>query len=421
MTIDKSTGSYIFQKKISDIGLLCVGSKNEGMSIILEDPITKERKVVFDAVSGAAVCSLPHGDPDITSQMSDFAKDSVYTYGAYFANYAAEELGQFICENSKGAFASTLFTGSGSESVENALKIMRQYHLEKGDDKRYKFISRKQSYHGYTIGSLSIGDGSRKPPFKPILLSDAQTPKVTNVYSYRNQKGTEEEYTKELLAELEQCFIDNDPSTICGVIFETVGGSTIGTPTPPKGYLDGAKAICDKYGALFMLDEVMCGMGRCGYPFTFMHPDFGLSDGAGPDICTVGKTIGSGFVTLAGVLISPKIKKAIDEGSGYIMGAQTYHSHDFNCRVGLAVQKKIYENNLIENCRVVGAYLKEQLQNKLKDNKIVGDVRGAGDFLSIEAVKDKATKEPFDPKLGVASLIAKKALDKGLYFHKGTC
>ncbi|GME81304.1 unnamed protein product [Ambrosiozyma monospora] len=227
--------------------------------------------------------------------------------------------------------------------------------------------------------------------------------------------GTEEEYTKELLAELEQCFIDNDPSTICGVIFETVGGSTIGTPTPPKGYLDGAKAICDKYGALFMLDEVMCGMGRCGYPFTFMHPDFGLSNGAGPDICTVGKTIGSGFVTLAGVLISPKIKKAIDEGSGYIMGAQTYHSHDFNCRVGLAVQKKIYSNNLIENCRVVGAYLKEQLQTKLKDNKIVGDIRGAGDFLSIEAVKDKATKEPFNPKLGVASLIAKRALDKGLY------
>ncbi|GME84864.1 unnamed protein product [Ambrosiozyma monospora] len=159
MTIDKSTGSYIFQKKVSDIGLLCVGSKNEGMSIVLEDPLTMERKVVFDAVSGAAVCSLPHGDPDITSQMSDFAKDSVYTFGAYFANYAAEELGQFICEKSKGAFASTLFTGSGSESVENALKIMRQYHLEKGDDKRYKFISRKQSYHGYTIGSLSIGDG----------------------------------------------------------------------------------------------------------------------------------------------------------------------------------------------------------------------------------------------------------------------
>ncbi|GME81087.1 unnamed protein product [Ambrosiozyma monospora] len=262
-----------------------------------------------------------------------------------------------------------------------------------GDDKRYKFVSRTRSYHGYTIGSLSIGDGSRKSPFKPILLSDEQTPKVTNFYSYRTQKGTEEEYTKELLAELKQCFIDNDPSTICGVIFETVGGSTIGTPTPPKGYLDGHNAFCDKYGALFMLDEFICGMGRCGYPFSFMHPDFSLSNGTGPDICTVGKTIGSGFVTLAGVLISPKIKKAFDEGSGCIMGAQTYHSHDFNCRVGLAVQKKIYDNNLIENWRVVGAYLKEQLQIKLKDNKIVGDISGAGDFLSIEAVKDKATKE----------------------------
>ncbi|GME83758.1 unnamed protein product [Ambrosiozyma monospora] len=246
MTVENSQSSYVFQKKVNDIGLLCVGCTDDGMSIKLEDPKTKEVKVVFDAVSGAAVSSLPHCDPEITSQMAKFAQDSVYTFGAYFANYAAEELGKFMCENSNGAFASSLFTGSGSESVENAMKIMRQYHLEKGDTKRYKFISRTQSYHGFTIGSLSIGDGSRKPPFKPILLSDEVTPKVTNVYPYRNQKGTEEEYTKQLLAELEQCFIDNDPTTICGVIFETVGGSTIGTPTPPKGYLDGAKALCEK-------------------------------------------------------------------------------------------------------------------------------------------------------------------------------
>lgn len=415
MTVDSKTKSYVFQKKIAEKGLLCVGSKNDGMYLVLEDPATGEQKVVLDGVSGAAVCSLGHGDPEITGQFTKWAEESAYTFGAYYGNNAAEDLGKFMCDRSKGAFESCLWTQSGSEATENALKIMRQYHLEKGDDKRYKFISRNQSYHGFTIGALSVGDGTRKPPFAPILLSEEQTPKMPQLYPYRDWKEgmSEEDYTNHLLEQAEKCFIDNDPSTIAGVIVETVGGSTIGTPTPPKGYLDGLKAICHKYGALFMLDEVMCGLGRCGYDFTWMHPEFGLTTG-GPDLLSVGKTIGSGFVTLAGIFVSPQVCKVFNEGSGYILGAQTYHSHAFTCRVGLAVQQKIVRDNLVENVRIVGGYLKEQLKEQLKDCKIAGDVRGAGNFISVEAVKDKTTKEYFDPKLAVGPTLHKKIFDRGV-------
>lgn len=415
MTVDTKAKSYVFQKKIAEKGLIAVGSKNDGMYLILEDPSTGERKVVLDGISGAAVCSLGHNDPEITSQFTKWAEETPYTFGAYYGNNAAEELGKFMCDKSKGAFESCLWTQSGSEATENAIKIMRQYHLERGDDKRYKIISRFQSYHGFTLGALSVGDGTRKPPFKPILLSDEQTPKMPQLYPYRDWTAdmTEEAYTKHLLEQAEKVFIDNDPSTISGVIVETVGGSTIGTPTPPKGYLDGLKALCHKYGALFMLDEVMCGLGRCGYDFTYMHPEFGLTTG-GPDILSVGKTIGSGFVTLAGLFFSPVVCKVFSEGSGSIMGGQTYHSHAFTCRVGLAVQQKIVRDNLVENVRVVGGYLKEQLKEKLKDSKIAGDVRGAGNFISVEIVKDKSTKEYFDPKLAVGPTLHKRIFDKGV-------
>ena len=415
MTVETKTKSYVFQKKISEKGLIAVGSKNDGMYLVLEDPSSGEQKVALDGVSGAAVCSLAHNDPEITSQFTKWAEETPYTFGAYYGNNAAEDLSKFMCDKSKGAFESCLWTQSGSEATENAIKIMRQYHLERGDEKRFKIISRLQSYHGFTLGALSVGDGTRKPPFKPILLSDEQTPKMPQLYPYRDWKAvmSEEDYTKYLLEQAEKVFIDNDPSTISGVIVETVGGSTIGTPTPPKGYLDGLKALCHKYGALFMLDEVMCGLGRCGYDFTYMHPDFGLTTG-GPDILSVGKTIGSGFVTLAGLFFSPTICEVFNEGSGMIMGGQTYHSHAFTCRVGLAVQQKIVRDNLVENVRIVGAYMKEQLIEKLKNSKIAGDVRGAGNFISVEIVKDKSTKEYFDPKLAVGPTLHKRIFEKGV-------
>ena len=190
---------------------------------------------------------------------------------------------------------------------------------------------------------------------------------------------------------------------------------SLGDHHTPKGYLDGARAIAHKYGALFMLDEVMCGLGRTGYPFAFMDRELGLSTG-GPDIMTFGKTIGSGYVSLSGVLFSPKVVKTIEEGSGMAIGFQTYQSHHLNCRVGLAVQQKIHENNLIDNVKVVGAYLKDQLKKQLKGCKVCGDVRGAGNFLSVELVKDRTTKEFFPPEMRMSRVLYQKTLGKGAHF-----
>lgn len=415
MTVAASAKSQVFQKKVSDRGLACVGTKNSGMYLVLDDTTTGEQHVKLDGISGAAVCSLGHCDEEIVSKFSEWGAKYPYMFGAYYSNEPAEELAKFMCDRSQGAFESALWTMSGSEATENALKIMRQYHLEKGDDKRYKFISRNQSYHGFTIGALSVGDGTRRPPFNPILLPQEQTPKMPQLYPYRDWKEgqTEEEYTQYLLEQCEKVILDNDPTTIAGLIIETVGGSTIGTPVPPKGYLDGIKALCEKYGILFMLDEVMCGLGRCGYDYTFLHPEFGLTTG-GPDLLSVGKTLGSGLVTIAGLLLSKKIVDAYDAGSGMVAGAQTYHCHAFSCKVALEVQKKIVRDDLIANVRETGDYIKAQLKEKLADCSIAGDVRGAGSFISVEAVKDKATKEPFDPKFGAGPLLHKKIFDNGV-------
>lgn len=410
MTADNEE-SYVFQRKISEVAPMLVDA--DGMYITYEDPKTKTKKTVIDAMTGAAVGSLGHKDKEITEYMGEAAKHSFYSFGMYFSNYAAEELSKFIISRSpKNHFASALWVGSGSEANENAMKIAKQYFNEKGDTKRFRFISRRNAYHGFTIGSLSIGDGIRKEDFKQILLSDEQTPKVSACNPYRgiSDKVTEEQYTKQLLKELEDCFIKNDPSTVCAVIFETVGGSSFGTVPPPKGYLDGAREICHKYGALFMLDEVMCGLGRSGYYHTYQKY---MTSGYGPDIMTIGKTIGSGYVTLAGVLVSPMVKKTIVEGSDMVNGAQTYHCHEFNCKIGLAVQKKLQRDHLIEKGAKVGQYMMDTIRKELKDSKIVGDIRGLPLFFSLEFC-DPKTKKSFPSEWDVAHKVSDKALDNGI-------
>ncbi|ODV95632.1 hypothetical protein PACTADRAFT_50328 [Pachysolen tannophilus NRRL Y-2460] len=409
--------SHVFQVEVEKKLPMAVHGK--GAYISIEDPSTGETKTYIDSSTGAAVGSLGHGDPEVIEEMCKAAKESVYSFPVTVCNYAAEDLAEFIIQESpKGAFASALFTGSGSESNENAMKIIRQYHNEKGDTKRVKFISRKQSYHGYTLGALSIGDNCRKEGFTEILLPQEITPKVSQVYAYRNTKEGEtlEQYKDRLLQEVEETFIENGPETVAAFICETVGGSTYGNPLPIPGYLDGVRDICHKYGALFMLDEVMCGMGRCGTLHAW-EQFITLADGSkgfvGPDIQTIGKTLGSGYVTIAGVLVSPKVKDVFVNGSGKILGAQTYHSHAFNCRVALAVQKKVSRDKLVQNIYNVGNYLGERLTELLTKTKIVGDVRGRGGFWSFEIVKDQKTKEPFPVELDVAHKIGNKIYEFG--------
>ena len=411
-----SNDSVIFQSVINKKPPHVIKAKGVYMTVV-KDGKTHE---LLDGVTGAAVGALGTGDEEVYEIINEAAKSSFYTYPSLIGNQHSEDLAQFYIDHSpKGAFASALWCCSGSESNENALKIIRQYWLEKGNTKKIKFISRETSYHGFTLGALSISSNGRAEFLKDSLIDQEKCPKMPVCYPYRYQKEgqSEEEYTQSLLDALEKLIIDNDPETVASVTIETLPGSSLGTVPPPKGYLPGIRKLCDKYDILMHLDEVMCGTGRS-------NPNGGLNcwenylePGQFPDIQTVGKTLGSGYVTIAGVLVGPKIKKAYEAGSGAIVGSHTYASHGFNCAVALGIQKKIMREgltkNIFEKGNRMGAILKEKLLESGEEN-IVGDVRGIGGFWSVELVKNKKTKEIFDKKLDVGHKMQDFCFNNGL-------
>lgn len=408
------TESLLFSGKVAAHAPMAVASK--GNIITLEDPVTGRRRDIFDAMGGAAVVALGHGDEDIVKAMSEAAASSTYTFPAMITNYPAEELAKFIIEKSpEGAFAAALFTCSGSETNENGMKTVYQYWQEKGQPQRTKFLSRKQSYHGYTIGCVGISESMRATPFKPISVPAEITPKVSPCHPYRFQKEgqTDQEYLDELLKEIEDAIIEAGPDKVGAFLFETQSGSTLGTVPAVPGYLSGVRKILDKYGILLWLDEVMCGTGRAsatgGLHCWESYPDF-----KGPDLQSIGKTLGGGYVTIAGLLISPKVKEVFVNGSNIIYGAQTYHQHSFNCKVALAVQEKIDRLDLRKNMFDMGEKMGAKLTKKAEDTEIIGNVRGLGGFWSIEIVKDKATKEPFPAALGMGARVAAKTLENGM-------
>lgn len=416
MTVTTDNDSYVFQGLIDRKLPEVQGGK--GCKIIVEKN-GKVHEDIFDGITGAAVGALGWGDEDIHGIMNEAAKTHTYTFPSLIGNPQSEELAKFYIDNSpEGVFASALWCCSGSEANENAMKIIRQYQVERGQSKRTKIISRESSYHGFTLGALSISHNPRAEQFKEILLDQNELClKMPVCYPYRFMKKgeTEEEYSARLIDSLEKLILDNDPTTISVVLVETLPGSSLGTTPPPKGYLSGIRRICNKYDIVFMLDEVMCGTGRSNPNGKLNCWENFLTPEEAPDIQSVGKTLGSGYVTIAGVLVSPKIKKAYVEGTNMVIGSHTYASHGFNCAVALGVQKKILGNgltkNIFEKGNLMGAKLQEAL---LKEDNIVGDVRGIGGFWSLEFVKDRATKEPFPYKTDVAHRFEAICFENGI-------
>lgn len=407
------TTNHIFQADVSKPCLNVI--EGNGTRIKVEDPATGKVFNCLDSMTGAAVGALGWNDPDVPGFFADALKQSTYSFTAWIANKNAEALAKFLIDNSApGAFAAAIFVTSGSEANDNAMKVIRQYFVEKGQPKKTKFLGREFSYHGFTIGAMSLSCGSRSDAFKDILLSDEQCPAITACYPYRDQGDlTTEEYVQKLIDEAEATILKNDPKTIASITVETLPGSTLGTVPPPPGYLLGLRKLCDKYDILFHLDEVMCGTGRCSNGKLNCWEEY-LEPGQGPDIQTIGKTLGSGYVTIAGVLVSPKIKNAFMAGSGKIFGGQTYASHAINTFVALKIQEKIKRENLTANMFKMGNLMGKLLAEELADSPIVGDVRGTGGFWTIELVKNKETKESFPKELDVAHLFSDLALANGI-------
>ncbi|PZU95171.1 MAG: aspartate aminotransferase family protein [Chelatococcus sp.] len=369
---------------------------------------TVDGREIIDAAGGAAVSCLGHGHPAVVAAVREQVGKLAYAHSGAFSSQPAEELADCLLGHRPGGLSHAYFVSSGSEACEGALKLARQYFVEIGQPQRSRFIARRQSYHGNTLGALAAGgNAGRRAPYAPLLAPAFSH--VSAPIAYRKPAGLSDAAFVEMLRdELEQEFARLGPDTVAGFLAETVIGATAGAVPPPPGYLAMARAVCDRHGALLILDEVMCGMGRTGV----MHAWEG--EGASPDIQTVAKGLGGGYQPIAGVLMREPIFDAIRLGSGTLLHGHTYMNHPVACAAALAVQRTIAEEGLLARVQAMGARLSERLHARFGNHPHVGDIRGRGLFQAIELVADRAGKEPFDPALKLHQRVKAAAFELGL-------
>jgi len=364
---------------------------------------------VLDASGGAAVSCLGHQHPRIVEAIRRQAGALCYAHTSFFTSEPAEALAEELVGGEPGGLVQAYFVSGGSEAVEAALKLARQYFVETGEPARSRIIARRQSYHGNTLGALSAGGNAwRRAPYAP-LLSEAFS-HVSPAFAYREQRDDEDEagFVARLAAELEAEFRRLGPGNVAAFVAEPVVGATAGCVTAPPGYFRAVREICDRHGALLILDEVMCGMGRTGTRHAWEQ------EGIAPDIQAVAKGLGGGYQPIGAVLVSGRIVEAIEAGSGAFQHGHTYLAHPMACAAALEVQRVIREEDLLANVVAMGQRLEERLVERLGNHRHVGDMRGRGLFRGIELVRERGSKAPFDPALRLHARIKREAFARGL-------
>jgi adenosylmethionine-8-amino-7-oxononanoate aminotransferase len=365
----------------------------------------------IDASGGAAVSCLGHAHPDVLAAMHHQIDELAYAHTSFFTTQVAEELADHLVSHAPAGLRHVYFVSGGSEAVEAALKMARQYFVEIGQPQRRQFVARRQSYHGNTLGALAVGGNVwRRQQFAPLLIDVTH---VSPCYEYRDRRSAEtaEQYGERLALELEETLQRLGPHTVIAFVAETVGGATAGVLAPVPGYLKRVREVCDRHGVLLMLDEVMCGMGRTG----FLHAC--QEDGVSPDLLVIAKGLGGGYQPIGAVLAAGKIVDAFSRGTGFFQHGHTYLGHPVACAAALAVQKVIQRDALLENVRRQGEYLQAQLQHAFADHPHVGDIRGRGLFRAIELVADRSLKSAFDPAKNLHARIKQNAMDRGLMVY----
>ncbi len=369
---------------------------------------------VLDASGGAAVSCLGHQHPRIVEAIRQQAGRLCYAHTSFFSNEPAEALAEELVGHEPGGLAQVYFVSGGSEAVETALKLARQFFLEIGQPQRGRVIARQQSYHGNTLGALAAGGNAwRREPYAPFL-SDAFS-HVSAAFAYREQRDGEDEaaFTARLAAELEAEFQWLGPDTVAAFIAEPVVGATSGCVPAPEGYFRAVREVCDRHGALLILDEVMSGMGRTGTRHAWEQ------EGVVPDIQAVAKGLGGGYQAIGAVLLSGRIAEAIEQGSGFFQHGHTYLAHPIACAAALEVQRVIRDEALLDNVQAMGALLEAKLQDRFGNHAHVGDIRGRGLFRAIELVADRNSRAPFDPALQLHARIRREAFARGLACYPG--
>ena len=365
----------------------------------------------IDASGGAAVSCLGHGHPDVLAAMHAQIDRVAFAHTSFFTTEVAERLADLLVAGAPLGTSHAYFVSGGSEAVEAALKMARQYFVEIGQPERKHFIARRQSYHGNTLGALAVGGNEwRRRQFAPLLIDVTH---VSPCFEYREREADEsaEQYGERLVKELSLAIDALGPQNVIAFVAETVVGATLGAVTPVPGYLRGVRELCTQHGILLILDEVMCGMGRTGT----LHAC--EQEGVVPDLLVVAKGLGGGYQPIGAVLAQSHVVAAFEQGSGLFQHGHTYIGHPVACAAALAVQQVIERDGLLAAVRRQGDGLAERLQHAFGQHPHVGDLRGRGLFRGIELVADRASRAPFDPALQLHARIKTQAMARGLMVY----
>lgn len=381
----------------------------EGVYLFAEDG-----RRIIDASGGAAVSCLGHQHPRVIAAITKQASTLAYAHTAFFSSEPAEALAERLVGHEPGGLAYAYFVSGGSEAVEASIKLARQFFIERGEPERQHFIARRQSYHGNTLGALAAGGNAwRRAPYAP-LLSDAFS-HVTPAFAYheKHESESDAQFVARLAAELEAEFQCLGPNTVAAFLAEPVVGATAGAVTAPDGYFKAVREICDRHGALLILDEVMSGMGRTGTTHAWEQ------EGVAPDIQAIAKGLGGGYQPIGAMLASGRIIDTVRSGSGAFLHGHTYLAHPLACAAALAVQDVIREDGLLDRVKERGKQLEQRLIERFGNHRHVGDIRGRGLFWAIELVADRASRTSFDPALKLNQKIKAEAFANGLGCYPG--
>lgn len=365
-------------------------------------------KQYLDASGGAAVSCLGHGDQTVIDAIKAQLDKLAYAHTGFLTSEPAEALADLLIDHAPGDLDRVYLVSGGSEAMEAALKLARQYFVERGEPKRGRLIARKQSYHGNTMGALSAGGNAwRRAQFGPLLIDMSH---IEPCYEYRLKRDDEtlEEYGLRAANYLEEELLRVGPENVMAFAAEPVVGATSGAVTAAPGYFKRIREICDQYGILLILDEVMCGMGRTGSLFACEQ------DGVSPDILCIAKGLGAGYQPIGAMLCSRQIYETIENGTGFFQHGHTYLGHPTAAAAGVAVVNAMLDRALIPRVKTQGDKLTAALQAQFGQHPHVGDIRGRGLFQGIELVADRASKAPFDPWRKIAGRIKAAAFEAGM-------
>jgi adenosylmethionine-8-amino-7-oxononanoate aminotransferase len=362
----------------------------------------------LDACGGAAVSCLGHGHPAVIAAIEEQLRALPWAHAGFFTTRVAEELAEALVATAPPGLGKVWYACGGSEAMEAALKLARQFHVERGEPGRDVFVARRQSYHGNTLGALAVGGNLwRRQLYEPLLIGVRH---VAPCYAYRDRAPgeSEETYGLRVAGELEAAILEAGPGRVIAFVAETVAGATLGAAPPAPGYFRRVREICDRHGVLLILDEVMCGMGRTGT----LHAC--EQEGITPDLLVLAKGLGAGYQPIGAVLVSEAIHAAIRDGSGAFQHGHTYQAHPAGCAAALATLRVLTGDGFLAGVRRRGERLRAALEARFAGHPHAGDLRGRGLFQALELVADRATREPFDPALQLHARVKREAMARGL-------